>query len=82
MYEQAEVKFNGGRGACLCNRCSVILSYGTDHNDVARYCDSCYTKLADALFQISKMRPYKDSIKDMKHIAREALKEHDDDSTH
>ena len=47
-YEHAEVKFNGGTGACLCNRCSVILSYGVHHEDVDRYCGECYNKLADA----------------------------------
>lgn len=40
--DKAVVKFNNGNGACLCNRCRVILSYGFDHSDVARYCETCY----------------------------------------
>jgi hypothetical protein len=45
MYERAEVKLNGGRGACLCDGCGVILSYGFDHADVEHYCGECYNKL-------------------------------------
>lgn len=78
-YEHAEVKFNGGRGACLCNRCSVILSYGTDHEDIDRYCGECYTKLADALFDIANMRPHKDSVLEIKRIAKEALRDDTDE---
>jgi hypothetical protein len=46
-YNKAKVKFNGGNGACLCNQCRVILSYGFDHDDVARYCETCYNELYD-----------------------------------
>ena len=74
-YQHAEVKFNGGRGACLCNRCSVILSYGTDHEDIDRYCGECYNKLADALFDIANMRPHADSIKEIKQLAKEVLRD-------
>ena len=55
MYKKAEVKLNGGRGACLCNRCSVILSYGVDHADVDRYCGSCYNVLVSALTEIANV---------------------------
>lgn len=72
-YQNAEVKFNNGRGACLCNRCSIILSYGTDHHDIERYCGDCYQELVDTLFNIAKMRPHKDSALEMKQIARQAL---------
>lgn len=75
MVERAHVKLNNGRGACLCNRCSVILSYGTDHEDVERYCSNCYNKLADALFDIANMRPHKESIKEIKQIAKNALRD-------
>lgn len=44
-HNKAEVKFNNGNGACVCNQCGVILSYGFDHNDVERYCEICYNKL-------------------------------------
>ena len=46
-YTRAVVKFDGGNGACVCNQCGVILSYGFDHMDVERYCDECYNKLYD-----------------------------------
>ena len=45
MYEKAEVKFNSREGACVCNSCSTILSYGFDHVDVEHYCGECYNKL-------------------------------------
>ena len=78
-YQHAEVKFNGGTGACLCNRCSVILSYGTDHTDVDRYCGKCYNKLVNALFDIAKMRPHADSIREIKQIAKQALRDDTDE---
>ena len=40
-YKYAEVKFNNGNGALLCNTCSVILAYGFDHEDKEHYCKSC-----------------------------------------
>jgi hypothetical protein len=40
---KAILKLNGGRGALLCNGCSVILSYGSDHNTkTEHYCGECY----------------------------------------
>lgn len=53
MVERAEVKFNNGAGACLCNGCRVILSYGIDHVDVERYCHDCYKKLYDFVHYIA-----------------------------
>ena len=40
----AVVKFNNGTGACLCNGCDVVLSYGFNHIDIERYCNDCYEK--------------------------------------
>ena len=40
-YRHAIVKFNGGRGALLCNQCSIILAYGVRHKDVEHYCKDC-----------------------------------------
>jgi hypothetical protein len=40
-YRHAIVKFNGGRGALLCNQCSIILAYGVRHKDVKHYCKDC-----------------------------------------
>lgn len=41
-HNHAEVKFNNGVGACLCNGCGLILSYGLDHYDIERYCKDCF----------------------------------------
>lgn len=48
-YTKAEVKFNSGRGACLCNECGYILSYGVEHTDVKRYCEDCVEEKLEAL---------------------------------
>jgi exosome complex RNA-binding protein Csl4 len=40
-YKHAQVKFNGGTGALLCNQCSIILAYGVRHKDVEHYCKEC-----------------------------------------
>jgi hypothetical protein len=41
QYDHAEVKFNGGTGALLCNGCSVVLEYGFNHKDCEHYCEDC-----------------------------------------
>ena len=41
VYKRAIVKFNGGRGALLCNRCLTIVATGTEHEDVEDYCAEC-----------------------------------------
>ena len=43
-YNKADVRFNNGNGALLCNGCRIILSYGFNHNDVEHYCGACYEK--------------------------------------
>lgn len=43
-YKVAQVKFNGGRGALLCDGCSVIIAYGTKHEDRKHYCMKCMMK--------------------------------------
>jgi hypothetical protein len=45
-YHRAIFKFNGGRGALLCNRCRVIVREGTEHEDVEHYCDECKKRLS------------------------------------
>ena len=40
-YKFAEVKFNNGRGALLCNKCSIIIDYGFDHEDKYHLCEQC-----------------------------------------
>lgn len=37
----AIVKFNGGRGALLCNGCATILGTGFDHEDKEHFCPIC-----------------------------------------
>lgn len=46
-YKLAEVKFNGGRGALLCNTCRVIIATGMVHEDKEHFCEECRAK-ADA----------------------------------
>ena len=45
-YEHAEVKFNNGDGALLCNGCRVIIAYGHDHEDKEHYCEKCESRKA------------------------------------
>ena len=40
-YNHADVRFNNGNGALLCNRCSIIIDYGFDHEDKFRFCKKC-----------------------------------------
>jgi len=37
----ANVKFNNGSGALLCDGCSVIIAYGHDHEDKLHFCTDC-----------------------------------------
>ena len=37
----AKIKFNGGVGALLCNKCDVIIATGTKHEDREHYCMKC-----------------------------------------
>lgn len=39
----AIVKFNGGRGALLCNGCHIILDTGFNHQDQEHFCEHCAT---------------------------------------
>ncbi len=47
VYRKAIVKFNGGYGALLCNRCRKIIATGIRHEDVEHYCDECKKPIAD-----------------------------------
>ena len=40
-YKHAQIKFNSGAGALLCNQCRVIIDYGFKHKDVNHYCKDC-----------------------------------------
>jgi hypothetical protein len=46
-YENAIVKFNGGRGALLCNWCRRVITTGIKHEDVWHSCDTCEQQLYD-----------------------------------
>lgn len=37
----ADIRFNNGNGALLCNECRVIVAYGYDHEDKFHFCDKC-----------------------------------------
>ena len=37
----ALIKFNGGVGALLCNRCHTILATGFDYEDREHFCIAC-----------------------------------------
>lgn len=43
----ADIKFNNGQGALLCNRCGEILATGFDHEDKLHFCEKCETKLVE-----------------------------------
>ena len=43
-FHHAVVKFNGGNGALLCNRCGKIVATGFEHEDREHYCDTCMLK--------------------------------------
>lgn len=42
----AAIKFNGGRGALLCNGCSIVLAEGTKHEDRLHFCEECSNVMA------------------------------------
>ena len=48
-YKLAEVKFNGGRGALLCNTCRIIIATGFKHEDKEHFCEECKAKADAAL---------------------------------
>lgn len=40
-YEKAVVKFNGGKGALLCQVCNKVIATGMIHEDKEHLCDTC-----------------------------------------
>ena len=46
-YKVAQVKFNNGRGALLCDGCSVIIAYGFEHEDKKHYCFRCRSECCE-----------------------------------
>ena len=53
-YKVAQVKFNGGRGALLCDGCDVIIAYGTEHEDRKHYCTMCMSGKCGTKFKQGK----------------------------
>lgn len=54
-YKLADVRFNSGVGALLCNRCRIILDYGFEHKDKLHYCKECLrAKVIDYVIEPSK----------------------------
>jgi hypothetical protein len=49
IYKIAEVKFNGGAGALLCNWCRTIISRGFDHDDKQHWCGKCQKTQSEPL---------------------------------
>jgi len=47
VFETAIWKFNGGRGALLCNGCGVIIATGPVHVDCEYYCVECSKEIDD-----------------------------------
>lgn len=47
QYHQANVKFNGGEGALLCNACCIIIAYGYEHEDKVHLCDNCKVEVPE-----------------------------------
>ena len=41
QFKRAIVKFNGGRGALLCNGCGIIIATGPVHVDCEYFCVEC-----------------------------------------
>jgi len=58
MYRYADVRFNNGNGALVCNGCSVILAKGHHHENRLHFCDRC-TELLTA------------NMKDLRHHIRD-----------
>ena len=40
-YKVADIRYNNGRGALLCNRCGIIVEYGFEHEDKLHFCEEC-----------------------------------------
>ena len=53
MFKKAEVKFNDGQGALLCNSCQVIIATGFDHEDTYHYCENCGKTERDILHKLT-----------------------------
>ena len=55
-YKVAQVKFNSGNGALLCDGCSVIIAYGFEHEDRKHYCPMCMSGKCGTKFEQGKKK--------------------------
>lgn len=51
----ANVKYNDGNGALLCNKCHIILAYGFDHVDKEHYCQPCIDNALDTIEKYARL---------------------------
>ena len=61
-------KFNNGRGAMLCNKCSVIISTGKKTNVLL--CDKCKQDLIDAIHESPDVQAFYDQMDKEVHSNR------------
>ena len=54
VYKYANVKFNNGNGALLCDECNIIIATGLYHEDRKHVCDACREKALDELAELSQ----------------------------
>ena len=45
--EYADIRYNNGMGALVCNRCFLILEYGFEHEDKFHFCSECEFHIAE-----------------------------------
>lgn len=75
-YEHAIVKWNGGRGALLCNRCWIIVAQGFEHEDIEHFCATCaHGPAREAPSNGVVIRGSGDFLKDMGYPNPDAMRE-------
>jgi hypothetical protein len=78
-YNYANVKFNNGNGALLCNACRTIIAYGHDHEDRLHFCESCSDVMAHHDWYLyHKVRIWKDQNKALDELAKQDQELFDD----
>ena len=71
-YEYANVRFNNGDGALLCNACRVISAYGHDHEDRLHFCKSCSdVMLKHERYLFHKVRIWKEQNEALDELAKQ-----------
>jgi len=71
-YKYANVKFNNGNGALLCNACRVIIATGHDHEDRLHFCESCSdVLLQQERYMYHKVRIWKSQNEALDELAKQ-----------